>query len=518
MPQRALSLACATLLLIPLPLALAAQDSAASGAEAPPLSVIDWLGAQRPPAAPKDEPGEEPAVATSALPPQVTVRPLGESAPRLTGLVPGDVTGLPEDLWAGSEAEVLRSLITEMPDLTLPAAQSLLYTLLLAEAAPPRGDPAAGESLALARVSDLMRRGAIDPALALVEQVGVTRSPDHFDLWMELSLLAGTEDRACAILRAAPHLTRDYGFRIFCAAREQAWEDAALTFGSAQALGLLPDWKLDLIDRFLNPDLFEEAEPMRVPRGIDPLSFRMFEAIGEPLPSGSLPRPFANADLRDLAGWKAQLEAAERLARAGALPDNRLLGLYTERAPAASGGVWDRVAALRDFDTALASGSAEAVTKTLPRVWEAMQEAELEMTFVGLFAEPLTELELSGRAGTVAETVGLLSTQYESAASGRPAEDLIGGLARGEVTGRTPEDPLPAAIHAAFTEAPPRADLVSAVQEQRLGETILRLVEMLQEGTEGDLPALRDALATLRAIGLEDVARRAALQLMLLER
>ena len=45
-----------------------------------------------------------------------------------------------------------------------------------------------------------------------------------------------------------------------------------------------------------------------------PLLFRLHEAIGEPLPTGALPRAYAVADLRDLAGWKPQLEAAERLA------------------------------------------------------------------------------------------------------------------------------------------------------------------------------------------------------------
>ena len=53
---------------------------------------------------------------------------------------------------------------------------------------------------------------------------------------------------------------------------------------------------------------------------------------------------FAQADMRDNTGWKAQLEAAERLARNGVLDPNQLLGLYTEEKAAASGGVWDRVA------------------------------------------------------------------------------------------------------------------------------------------------------------------------------
>ena len=49
-----------------------------------------------------------------------------------------------------------------------------------------------------------------------------------------------------------------------------------------------------------------------MPGAPDPLTFRLFETIGERLPTAALPRAFAHADLRDVAGWKAQIEAAER--------------------------------------------------------------------------------------------------------------------------------------------------------------------------------------------------------------
>ncbi|NNE52488.1 MAG: hypothetical protein HKN30_08805 [Sulfitobacter sp.] len=515
MRLRVLCLPLAALTLCLAPLAATAQASTDQ-----PLSVIDWLGTRSQPLRPslgKTALPEEPAVAANALPPQVSVQPLGQGAPREIGLVPGTVTGLPGDIWTGSDPDTLITLIESLPDLQLPAARSLLYTVLLAEAQAPQGDAAAGEVLALARVKALMRRGAIDPALSLIEQAGVTKSPDHFDLWMEISLLAGTEDRACAVLTAAPHLTRDYGTRIFCAARARNWENAALTLGSAKALGLMPDWRLALMDRFLNPDFYEEAAPLPPPRKIDPLSFRLFEAIGEPLSTGNLPRAFAVADLRDLVGWKAQLEAAERLTRAGSLPDNSLLGLYTERRAAASGGVWDRVRALQDFDTALATGSAEAVTKTLPPVWQAMREAGLELVFVSLFAESLARIDLTGSAGEIARTIALLSPNYEAAARASGGASLPNQIALGEVTTNPPGEPREAAIHEAFTSARPRADLVVGAQQKRLGETILHLLHMLHQGAEGDPTALRDALATLRAIGLEDTARRAALQLLLLE-
>jgi hypothetical protein len=482
-----------------------------------PLSAIDWLSTQgvSPPGVVRTQP--EPETATSALVPDVSVKPLQDDAQRLIGLVPPSVTGLPQDLWIGSDAERVISKIREMPELRLPAAQSLFYTVLLAEAEAPQGDPEAGEALALTRVGALMRAGALDPALALMEQIGVTQSPAHFDLWMEISLLAGTEDRACVVLRAAPHLTKDYGVRILCAMRDGRWEDAALTLSAAEGIGLMPEWRLALLAHFVSPETSETGGPPPAPRDIDPLSFRLFEAIGEPLPTRNLPRAYAVADLRDIAGWKAQLEAAERLTRAGALPDNHLLGLYTERKAAASGGVWDRVRALQNVDTALSSGSAEAVAKTLPEAWESMREAELEQAFAGMFAERLADVELSGRAGEIARHMGLLSANYEQVAQRAEVKDLPVRVALGDTSGQPSAQTRRQAIEAAFADAAPHPGLLSAVQEGRLGETILDLTRMLQEGAEGDMVALRDALATLRAIGLEDTARRVALQLLILE-
>lgn len=53
-------------------------------------------------------------------------------------------------------------------------------------------------------------------------------------------------------------------------------------------------------------------------------------------------------------------------------------------------------------------------------------------------------------------------------------------------------------------------------QNGQTGEAILRTIATVQQGLDGDRIALRDGLATLRALGLEDVARRAALQYAIL--
>ncbi|AXI46852.1 hypothetical protein C1J03_12960 [Sulfitobacter sp. SK012] len=499
---------------------------------AAPLSVIDWLDAPTPliqQIGPEKQaafpPMNEPPVTNSGTAPQVTTSALDGARPRDVGLVPSSVTGLPADIWSGSDARSLKRQITRLPDMRLPAGNALLYTVLLAEAGPPRDGNTDQDTLTLARIEKLMMLGALDPAQSLIEQAGTTVSPAHFDLWMRISLLNGTEDAACGALSRAPYLSSDIGVQIFCAARGGDWNTASLTLGSAKALGLGSAEKLELLDRFLSPGLFEDAAPMQNPRKIDPLTFRLFESIGEPLPTGPLPRAYAVADLRDIAGWKSQLEAAERLTRAGALPDNRLLGLYSDRKPAASGGIWDRVSALQKFEKALQARDDAAVQRTLPVVWQAMQSAELEVAFATLFSGALQNRKLTGAAADIRFEAGLLSPEYEATAAKPPAfptdrtrTDMLVAVAQGDVPKRRPSETLAAAVFDAFATPTPDEALLRNARQGRLGASILQVLAQLNEGAGGNADTLTHALSNLRALGLEDTARRAALQVVLLER
>ena len=336
-----------------------------------PLSAISWL--QQPDSGNTlpDTILDEPPVSGSALQPQIVVTPL-ETLLVPVGLVSPSATGLPVDLWRESSASTLSRLISQVVVRDSPAMQSLLFTLLLSESRAPSGT---GDTLLLARLDRLMQLGATDPAQALAEHAGPTNTLERFQRWFDTTLLTGDEDRACATLTAKPYLSSNYSAHIFCAARRGDWQTAALMLEAVHALEAMPTADLDLLDRFISPDIYELAPPLPRPQDPDPLTFRLFETIGERLNTAPLPRAFAAADLRDVAGWKAQLEAAERLTRIGALNPNQLLGLYTARLPAASGGIWDRVAALQRFETALNTQSPDAVAKTLPDVWDAMSEA-----------------------------------------------------------------------------------------------------------------------------------------------
>lgn len=486
---------------------------------ADPLSAISWL---RQPPASTSLPGTvllEPPVTGSALQPQIVVTPL-ETLLVPVGLVPPSATGLPIDLWRGSESSTLSRLIGQVAVQDNPAMQSLLFTLLLSETRPPTGT---GDELLLARLDRLMQLGATDPAQALAEQAGPTNSMARFQRWFDATLLTGDEDRACASLTAKPYLSPHYSARIFCAARRGDWQTAALMLEATHALELMPKAQLDLLDRFLSPDVFESAPPLPRPQHPNPLTFRLFETIGERLSTAPLPRAFAAADLRDVAGWKAQLEAAERLTRIGALNPNQLLGLYTDRLPAASGGIWDRVAALQRFETALNTTSVDAVAKTLPPVWQAVSEARIEVAFADLFAENLARISLTGDMADLAWRIRLLSPSYETTSNSLPQDSrknrFLATLAQGKPNRVAATTELEQAIGDGFaTEAKPPEDMQRLLDNGQLGEAILRSMILFEQGAAGNLSDLSAALTTFRAVGLEDTARRAALQLMLLER
>ena len=506
-----------------------AQQQAITQPVAQPLSAIDWLSDDRLPPAPSPLtpdaplagtlPLAEPPAANTVVTPDVTVTPLDQPGLDAVGLLPASVSGLPLSLWQGSRTEDLVALIDQPTRSGLPAMQALLYTLLLAEADAPT-DAGQDSRLLQARIDALMRLGAVEPAQAMLERAG-PENPALFTRWFDATLLTGAEDTACAALMRAPQLAPSYGAQVFCTARRGDWAGAMLTLDTARALEAIPEVEADLLARFMDPELFEDMPLPRSPVRPSPLVFRLYEALGEPLPTAPLPRAFAVADLRDTAGWRAQIEAAERLASSGALAANRLLGIYSARVPAASGGVWDRVAAVQRFDDAIRSGDPEAVTASLPRVWAAMQTADLGVAFASLYSPALLRLALTGQAGDLAYGIALLGPDYEAAAlaqgDAHPDMSFVTAVARGQVDQMTATDPLEEAIAQGFAASGAPADITALLAERRLGEVILRTIQMVQRAAQGDPAGLASGLATLRAVGLEDTARRAALQLILMD-
>ncbi|SPH17885.1 hypothetical protein DEA8626_01413 [Defluviimonas aquaemixtae] len=489
-----------------------------------PMSAIDWLSNSiATPTAQPLPPGTtiEPPVAPGVVHQPITTMSIDGPSLDALGLVPVSATGLPRNLWGTSTSADLARLIRAEGVDTLPALQSLLMAVLVAELSPPIDSDGRGE-LFLARVDKLLDLGALDPALALLERID-EQQPETFRRWFDVALLLGEEDRACDLMRKTPEVAPTFPARVFCLARGGDWNAAALSLRTGETLGYVEPEMVPLLERFLDPELAEGAPDLPMPPRPSPLVLRLMEAIGQPLSTTTLPVAFAQSDLRSNAGWKTRLEAAERLARTGAIEPNRLLGLYTERRPAASGGVWERVKVVQTIDRALADEDRDGVARTLREAWEEMVESELEVPFATIFGSRLAGLGLEGETGRLAFRIGLLSPGYEAVARAhRPQgtdDRFLIGLALGDAERTTPPDQMGAAIHAAFLPGPsPDADSAALIEENRMGEALLQSIDRITEGARGDLREVTDGLALLRHVGLETTARRAALELVLLER
>lgn len=490
-----------------------------------PLSAIEWLDRQPsedsdyglvPDAAALTPPVKEPPVTRDATRPDVTVAPLDAPNVDAVGLLPPRVTGFPQTLWHASEASQLADLIRAQNVDGQPAMQSLLFALLLAEALPPtdtRGD------FLLARIDRLIGMGAVAQSAELLALTNATADRDLFARVLDLSLLAGPAVAACDVLAGRPRLAPDLSARVYCLALSGHWDLALTTLETGFALGDVTTAQYSLLLGFLDPELAEDLPSLPPSLRLTPLEFRLHEALGEPVPTHTLPRAFANADLNGDSGWKAQIEAAERLVRAGALPEQRLFAFYTLGRPSASGSVWDRAAAVQRFERELAVGDTDSISSALRGVWSVMFDADLATPFSKSYAAAVAKHDLTGSAAAIKLQMILLSPEYETLSRGIEVNGLSHKFAVAVAQGQPEKAPAPSprarAIAQGFAGKPP-AHLRALLEEKRLGEVILRAMSLAYQGHLGDDAALADALSTFRSIGLEDIARRTALQALLL--
>ena len=474
-----------------------------------PLSSIDWMTDVLHSVVPKPQinPAQinEPTVATSASIAEVTVTSLDEAVDTTIGLLPSNVTGLPKSLWIGSKSPDLAKQIKSIATPHYPAMQDLLRLLLLAES----DAPSLGNTLLLARVDALYAMGSLEAALALVSRA-TPLDRAKFKRIADIAFILGVEDTACQTWADAPGLSNNSVLRIFCLARAEDWMAASLTLRTTKALGQITPAKYTLLEQFLDPELAESGAMLPPSAKIEPLEFRLRDAVGAPVPSGSLPLPFAIADLSGNTGWKTRLEAAERLARVGAIPDNQLLGVFTEKVSSASGQIWGRVDALQRLDIAIKSRNPSAVSKNLAPSFTTLSEAGLTVPLARLYADQLASLPLTGNAQAIALRLGYLSASYEKAAT-TADPSLARAIALGDVDNQRATTALEQAILDGFSPEPARV-----LTKGSLGARILTAIEMIEAAHINDMSDLATGLATLRSVGLEDMARRAALQVLLL--
>ena len=497
---------------------------------AEPRSAIPWLSESILSAPPPSRPSPRALTApeTATDPDAITVTPLGDVQRDAVGLLPPERTGFARALWGPTSALKVRGLILNHADRGVPEARALFRRVLLAEADPPPGSGRAAPVL-LARIDRLMEAGALQEAEALLEIAGAD-TPELFRRWFDVALLLDRAQGPCAALRQNPTLSPTLPARVFCLARGGDWNAAEITLTLGRDVGELTAEQEAALGRFLDPQMFENTPDPPAPEPLTPLDFVLREAVGLPRPAGSLPPAFLHGDLSEYAPMRTRIEAAERLVPNGAAPPEALFDAYRAGAPAASGGSWDRAAAVQALDAALAAGDKSAIPAALAEADRTLAERGLRVIFARAYAEALAGLDAAdldaATRGRVFELL-LLAEAYEAASPAAGLEPdrrtrVLLALAGLPQAGDPAEgaEPREGAALAGMALVAPAGDrerhLARLLEEGRQGEALLEVLELLAEGPQVDASALQAALWTLRQAGLTASARKIALQSLLL--
>jgi hypothetical protein len=486
-----------------------------------PRSAIPWLsqsieiGATPPPPSRPRPAGSD----------EITVTPLGEVRRDAVGLLPPETTGFARALWGSDGAAEVRALIEEHPAGGVPAARALFRRLLLAEADPP-GDPEPGGATVLvARIDQLLRMGALEPAGALIDRAGPD-TPELFRRWFDIGILLDRTQGPCAALRQNPALSPTLPARVFCLARGGDWNAAEITLTLGEQVGSIPADEQALLARFLDPELFEEEDPPPVPVPLTPLDFLMREAVGLPRPPGTLPLAFLWTDIGEHVPMRTRIVAAERLAVSGAAPSAALFAAYRSGEPAASGGVWDRARAVQALDAALAAGKPAEIGPALLAADASLGGRGLRVALADAYGGALATLDpasLAPEARSAAAELLLLAAAPDAARHmANPDDAAMPALLAIAGAGPVPAaaaDPLAAAALAGLTAEAPADDrerrLAASLAEGRQGRALLEALALVQSGERTDPPSLRAAMLALKLAGQGEAARTIALQTIL---
>ncbi|MGB0959642.1 MAG: hypothetical protein ACPGVK_05265 [Halocynthiibacter sp.] len=491
-----------------------------------PMSAIDWLteGQSQIPSKQIKRPiitGAETAEITEGITDDVIeIIPLDDPDPDGAGLLPRRTTGLPAGLWEGSNAAQLSEIIKEIPAELSTPMRGLYLKLLLAETTPPQNAAPTGAFLA-ARLSALYTLGALEEPITLAHSTAAIH-PSLYALWLRGAMIQNAPDEACEFLTKTPRFAPNELTRATCLVRTGSYDTASILLDAGRSLGTLSASDAALLDRYLTPELAEGKPPLPAANPISATQFFLHAAIGEPLPTDALPLVYAHADLDDFTGWKAKLHAAERLAKAGAIPTNQLLGVYSERTPSASGGVWERVEALQRFDIALKSGDPIGLSKALSTLDRTMRDVGLEEAMARSFGGALADKHLIGDAKRIAFRYGLLNPNYEEITANAPATSpearFLIGVSRGAPDFSSTLNQTADTIAAAFKDSsnihlsPATNPIYTTAKRGALGEALLLVILECEKGLNGDLKALGAGLRSLRALGLENEARGVAIR------
>ena len=438
----------------------------------------------------------------------IQVSTLNSNEYQSIGLLPIYVTGIPTTIWRNSSFDDLEYSFKTMPTFSYSPMQELVYSLLLAEARPPLDEPSRYAFLEV-RLEKLLNYGAVDPAIALIERASPV--PEKMiSLLFDISLLSSYNFPLCDPVLKNTEIKGLQAELIYCYARKGDWLTANLILKTEEVLGDLTDHEVSLLERYLEVDFNIDLNALLPPpESITPLEYRLYEAIGVPIPAEYLPIQFSQSDLSGENGWRAQVIAAERLSITGAIPENQILGIYTNHSPGVSGGIWDRVKVVKDLDAAL--DGKENFEEYFQNAWKVFKQTNQLTVFAKLFGLRVFEETLSPKSKKIAANLLLLTKNFKLTEDFWDSSDIRFGLTTGDFSRVKVSDETEKIILQIFTEPSMPFLVEQKLNQGKLGEVILNALLQFEMGIEGNLKDLSESLSTLNLIGLETTARRAAL-------
>ena len=368
---------------------------------------------------------------------------------------------------------------------------------------------------------------------ALIARAGPD-TPDLFRRWFDIGLLLDRAGPPCTALRQNPSLSPTLPARVFCLARTGDWNAAEITLTLGEQVGSIDADQQALLARFLDPVIFEGEPEPPAPEPLTPLDFLMREAVGLDRPPGQLPLAFLHADLDEHVPMRARVDAAERLTVSGAIEPGVLFDAYRSGVPAASGGVWDRAAAVQALDAVLAGpppAGGNGLADALAAADAALADRGLRVAFAEAYAPALAALDpaaLPPEARARLSELLLLAGDVAGARHAAGAEPdartaallaLADGAGPAAEAAAAPDDPRLAAAIAGLAASEPADErergLAADVASGRQGRAIVAALDLLVPGGAVDPPSLRAAILTLRLAGQDDAARTIAIETLL---
>ena len=335
-----------------------------------PMSAIDWLREKinDPPVfytfpTEKNGMSEESHI-------EIQVDQLPGVSKNSIGIFGGIRLGLPINVWSGESETLIANEIEKIPPSNLFRLNRFLKKVLLVEADPPitnLREKFSGKLFLRARISKLIRMGALDDAEELLKSANPSKDPILLDLWAEVSFLTERLDDFCNTVLKIHNKEMFPAYRVICLARSGDWSAAALTLATYSSMEKIETNLEILLINYLDHEAELEIKNKELCLKHIPVLVYLCNFSGIKSYENTLPIEFLYNDLSRSKSLRARINASEELVRSGALDPNILFTNYKIKQASTSGGVWARVRLVQELDKKL--NSIESSTLWTGRGW-----------------------------------------------------------------------------------------------------------------------------------------------------